>query len=126
MSTLNVTNISDGTNSTSTTNVVQGSAKAWVNFDGTGTPSIREAYNVSSITDNGTGDYTVNLTTALADANYACVGASGTNGTTATSGRSFQPNTSSPSTTSFRFSIRLTDNNMTNFDDPLVYVAIFR
>ena len=46
-----------------------GLAKAWVNFNGTGTVAIRASYNVSSITDNGTGDYTVNFTTALADAN---------------------------------------------------------
>jgi len=45
-------------------------AKAWVNFNGTGTPAIRASFNVSSITDNGTGDYTVNFTTALTDANY--------------------------------------------------------
>jgi hypothetical protein len=44
--------------------------KAWVNFNGTGTVAIRASYNVSSITDNGTGDYTVNFTTAMADANY--------------------------------------------------------
>jgi hypothetical protein len=48
--------------------------KAWVNFNGTGTVAIRAAYNVSSITDNGTGDYTVNFTTALADAQYAVAG----------------------------------------------------
>jgi hypothetical protein len=48
--------------------------RAWVNFDGTGTPAIRASGNVSSITDNGTGDYTVNFTTALVDANYAYVG----------------------------------------------------
>jgi hypothetical protein len=46
------------------------SARAWVNFDGTGSPSIRASGNVSSITDNNTGDYTVNFTTALPDANY--------------------------------------------------------
>lgn len=45
--------------------------KAWVNFNGTGTVAIRAAFNVSSITDNGTGDYTVNFTNALADANYS-------------------------------------------------------
>jgi hypothetical protein len=45
--------------------------RAWVNFNGTGTPAIRASGNVSSITDNGTGDYTVNFTTALPDANYA-------------------------------------------------------
>lgn len=47
--------------------------RAWVNFNGQGTVAIRGSGNVSSITDNGTGDYTVNFTTALADANYATV-----------------------------------------------------
>ena len=45
--------------------------KAWVNFNGTGTVAIRDALNVSSITDNGSGDYTVNLSSAQADTNYA-------------------------------------------------------
>tara|TARA_R110000868_G_scaffold261669_3_gene519829 strand:- start:3794 stop:4210 length:417 start_codon:yes stop_codon:yes gene_type:complete len=45
--------------------------RAWVNFNGTGTVAIRASFNVSSITDNGTGDYTVNFTTAMPDANYA-------------------------------------------------------
>jgi len=45
-------------------------AKAWVNFNGTGTVAIRSSYNVSSITDNGTGDYSVVFSTAMADANY--------------------------------------------------------
>ena len=45
--------------------------KAWVNFNGTGTVAIRDDFNVSSITDNGTGDYTVNFTNALTDANYS-------------------------------------------------------
>mgnify|MGYP003636336006 CR=1 FL=1 len=45
--------------------------RAWVNFNGTGTVAIRDSGNVSSITDNGTGDYTVNFTTAMPDANYA-------------------------------------------------------
>jgi hypothetical protein len=48
--------------------------RAWVNFNGTGTVAIRASGNVSSITDNGVGDYTVNFTTALADANYSIVG----------------------------------------------------
>lgn len=45
--------------------------RAWVNFNGTGTVAIRASGNVSSITDNGVGDYTVNFTTAMQDANYA-------------------------------------------------------
>ena len=44
--------------------------RAWVNFNGTGTVAIRAAGNVASITDNGTGDYTVNFTTAMPDTNY--------------------------------------------------------
>lgn len=49
-------------------------ARAWVNFNGTGTVDIRASGNVTSITDNGTGDYTVNFTTAMPDANYAWSG----------------------------------------------------
>ena len=52
--------------------------RAWVNFNGTGTVAIRASGNVSSITDNGVGDYTVNLTTAMPDANYSVV--AGSNG----------------------------------------------
>ena len=48
--------------------------RAWVNFNGTGTVAIRASGNVSSITDNGTGDYTVNFTTAMPDANYSASG----------------------------------------------------
>lgn len=47
--------------------------RAWVNFNGSGTVAIRASFNVSSITDNGTGDYTVNFTTAMPDANYSGV-----------------------------------------------------
>lgn len=55
-------------------NGVTTNALAWVNFNGTGTVAIRSSYNVSSITDNGTGDYTVNFATALSDANYSING----------------------------------------------------
>jgi len=47
--------------------------RAWVNFNGTGTVAIRASYNVSSITDNGTGDYTVTFTTAFANTNYTSI-----------------------------------------------------
>jgi hypothetical protein len=52
-------------------------ARAWVNFNGTGTVAIRASGNVSSITDNGTGDYTVNFTTAMPDINYSACYAGG-------------------------------------------------
>jgi len=51
--------------------------KAWVNFNGTGTVAIRASFNVSSITDNGVGDYTVNFTSSLSDANYVVLGTVG-------------------------------------------------
>lgn len=68
--------LSDGTYSGSVTDTVRGACKAWVNFNGTGTVAIRAAYNVSSITDNGTGNYLVNFTTAMPDVNY-CVSVDG-------------------------------------------------
>jgi hypothetical protein len=48
--------------------------RAWVNFNGTGTVAINASGNVSSVTDNGAGDYTVNFTTAMPDANFAVGG----------------------------------------------------
>jgi len=47
--------------------------RAWVNFDGSGTPAIRSSGNVSSITDNGTGNFTVNFTTSMPDTQYATI-----------------------------------------------------
>ena len=67
-----------GTQSVPVATVAQGSAKAWVSFTGTGTVAIRASFNVSSITDNGTGDYTLNFTTAMVDANYATNVSAGT------------------------------------------------
>lgn len=63
--------ISDGTTTLGTGYVVNGSAKAWVNFNGTGTIAARDSLNVSSLTDNGTGSYTVNWSNAFNAADYA-------------------------------------------------------
>ena len=68
--TLTISTLSDGANSTSSTNCIQGSAKAWVNWNGYGAASIRASYNVSSVTYVGAGNYVVNYTNAFADANY--------------------------------------------------------
>ncbi len=70
--TLTISTLSDGTNSTSSTNCIQGSAKAWVNFDGT-SGTIAASYNVSSVTRSSTGTYLINFTTAFANANYCAV-----------------------------------------------------
>ncbi len=71
MSTLRVNTLQDASGTGQPYMV--GAAKAWVNFNGTGVVAIRASFNVSSITDNGTGDYTVNFTNALTDANYSLV-----------------------------------------------------
>jgi hypothetical protein len=65
---------------------MSGAAKAWVNFNGTGTVAISAAFNVTSITDNATGDYTINFTTPMADANYAVTGMGRKNGGSSNSG----------------------------------------
>jgi hypothetical protein len=69
--------------------------RAWVNFNGTGTVAIRGSGNVSSITDNGTGDYTLNFTTAMPDANYCFTGSAGTPGSAlgVVSNRAIDPTT---------------------------------
>lgn len=76
MSTIRTDNLSNsaGTSTVTMNTVVNGTAKAWVNFNGTGTVAIRSSFNVSSITDIGTGQYRVNFTTAMADVNYAMSG----------------------------------------------------
>ena len=75
MSTLKVATIQDtsGNNSSTPAQVAEGRAKAWINFNGTGTVAIRDDFNFSSVTDNGTGLYTLNFSSALANANYAVV-----------------------------------------------------
>ena len=80
MSTIKTTTLStQGGSTVPVDTVVNGTAKAWVNFSGTGTVAIRRAFNVSSITDNGTGSFNVNFTTAMVDVDYVCIAnASGT------------------------------------------------
>jgi hypothetical protein len=72
MSTLRVNTLANqgGTQSTAIENAINGSARAWVNFNGTGTVAIRKSFNVSSITDNGVGNYNINFATAMPDADY--------------------------------------------------------
>jgi len=74
-----LTNVSDIESQVKTATNATGSApvyacRAWVNFDGTGTVSIRDSGNVSSITDNGQGDYTLNFATAMPDDDYSFCG----------------------------------------------------
>ena len=71
-----------GENGSTQTSLQQGLAKAWNNFNGTGTVAIRESFNVSSLTDNATAEQSSNLTNSMSNANYAGGGmASGLAGT---------------------------------------------
>jgi hypothetical protein len=69
-----VSTLNNDTGVLATQNGMTGIAKAWVNFNGTGTPVIRDSFNVASITKNGTGDYYVNFTTAMPNVNYSVAG----------------------------------------------------
>ena len=96
--------------------------RAWVNFNGTGTVAIRASGNVSSITDLGVGDYTVNFTTAMEDADYSAVGAVNQNQTNAILDFSLQ---NIPTTGSVQVASHVT-GGFTRFDAEIVCVAIFR
>ena len=67
------TNAGGSVNPSTNVEGINYSCRAWVNFNGTGAVAIRASGNVRDITDNGTGDYTVNFTTAMSDANYSLV-----------------------------------------------------
>ena len=97
---------------------------AWVNFNGTGTVAIRASFNVSSITDNGTGDYTVNFTTALADANYAVTGTAGGGGTNPNNYLTGPSTATAMSTTQFRFQVR--NDAATLVDSDTAMLSVFR
>ena len=93
-------------------------ARAWVNFNGTGTVAIRASGNVSSITDNGTGDYTVNFTTAMPDANYSAQALVGV-----TSSQRGGAGPQSYTASAFRFVCVV---SAAAYDPDLANVAIFR
>lgn len=103
--------------------------KAWVNFNGTGTVSIRSSKNVTSITDNGVGDYTVNFTNPITDANYVASINGGNDAVSVSSGNVFWGSHHTKTTTSFRFVCGIWGGGSstrvaTDFDQ--VNVAIFR
>jgi hypothetical protein len=92
-------------------------ARAWVNFNGTGTVAIRGSGNVSSITDNNTGNYTVNFTTAMQDANYSVAATSAMDST------GYGVGTNTVTTTTVQI---LIGTGVDYIDLASVYVTIFR
>jgi len=134
MSEIRVTTLKDtsGGSSSTTAQIASGRAKAWVNFDGTGAVTIRANFNVNSITDNNTGDYTVNFSTSFSDTNYCVV--TGTSGNAnSTNGNEFYVSTqiAGPSyNAAFTAtgSIRMTylDGAGINRDVAVLNIAIYR
>jgi hypothetical protein len=98
--------------------------RAWVNFNGTGTVAIRSSGNVSSITDNGVGDYTVNFTNAMPDTSYSVVSTGGRNPDGSGGERQSINFIDSYSTTTARVLVTTTAGSA--FDNPSNFVAILR
>ena len=116
-----VSTLNNDTGVLATQNGMTGIAKAWVNFNGTGTVAIRDSFNVSSITDNGTGDYTVNFTTVMPNTNY--IGVQSVERSAANAIRFIAPYVQSKTTGAYR--VTTSNGADAALDVTDVYVAIF-
>lgn len=118
MSTLKVNTIQDasGNNGTTPALLYNGTAKAWVNFNGTGTVAIRASYNVAGITDNGVGNFTVNFTAAFPDTSYLWSG--GARFTTSTDANAGLGSTSTDIKTTTAFQVRCFDCAVASSSSP--------
>lgn len=99
-------------------------SRAWVNFNGTGTVAIRASGNVASITDNGTGNYTVNFATAMPDANYAMTSSAGGGATSRNINLFVDSESALPTATAIRVLLR--NENNADMDGSFVLLSFFR
>jgi hypothetical protein len=116
LSEIRANTISDAAGTGPATLTGQYAAKAWVNFNGTGTVAIRQSGNVASITDTGTGAYTINFSSAFANANYfASVTPSGD---AVAASLSYESNTGANRSNALvgSFALQVTNNNGTPAD----------
>ncbi len=109
-----------GNNNATPEEIGKGRAKAWINLNGDNTPTARESYNISSITDNATGNYTFNFTNAMSSANFAwAVSIGDQNHSSSTRSLSYL----SSSTTSLQL---LSETSLgSNIDEAYVCVVVF-
>ena len=121
--TLTISTLSDGTNSTSTTNCIQGSAKAWAKFDGSAA-TVTASYNVSSVTKTSAGQYTITMTNAMSDANYCVFGGCNISGNVTGTVLSIRGSGLTITTSSFMVTATTCANNVQ--DANLAYVSVFR
>ena len=115
-----------GNNSVATSVVASGSAKAWVNFNGSGTVATRDSFNMSSVTDRGTGTYTTSATNSMASADYAWTSNASNQGTAYgaycvegdnTGVKNFNGRSSSD--------VRIATGGYTNWDDNLSISSVY-
>jgi len=101
--------------------IIEGTATAWVNFNGTGTVAIRDSYNVSSITDNGTGNYVANFNTTMANSNYSVVGAGSLSDAVGATAQCITPR----SLTTSNVNVKTDYNNSVYLDFANIFVSVF-
>ena len=110
-----------GTKSLTTDQIIdRASCQAWVNFNGTGTVAIRASFNVSSITDNGPGNYIVNFTNNMPDVNYCAIA------NNSSSNQSYVAQAYNSTWTVSAFNISVVIPNVGWYDSTMVNVAVFR
>jgi predicted CxxxxCH...CXXCH cytochrome family protein len=108
-------------NSTSSTNCIRGSAKAWVNFAGA-TGTVNQSFNVSSVTRTTTGNYQINFTTAFSNANYSIMGMTDPSNAQRTTISCYSPSQANTASQAF---VVTWNNAGAGFDCASVYIAAF-
>ena len=132
MSTLKTSNIQDtsGSNNSTTEEIAQGRAKAWITFNGTGTVAIRDKFNISAIHDNGVGDYTIDFTNAMSSSDYVVVANGGLGTNTAWSdvyihSQATSPFFQEPTTSAFRVCVSHSGTSSNLQDYNRISIAVF-
>ena len=132
MSTLKTSNIQDtsGNNSSTTEQIAQGRAKAWITFNGTGTVANRDKFNIAAIQDNGNGDYTLTFTNAMSSSDYVVVGNAGFGTGSAWNSvyihtKNVSPFFQEPTTSNFRITVSFSGTSSNLQDYNRVSIAVF-
>ena len=99
--------------------------RAWISFDANGTNQTRGSGN-ATMTDHGTGDFTMNFTNAMPDTGYAMVGSAGYNSGQVMLGLTGGGLNSAPTTSGFRFSVRANYSNSTLMDEEYIHLMVVR
>ena len=111
-----------GEGNSTTTNLQQGLAKAWIDFNGTGTIAIADSFNITSIADNNTGDYSVTIANDMANANYVHAGNSG--GANSTSAGAVYANDQSTARTTTLFRVYTLTASAGTVDTPTINIIV--